>query len=241
MIIEDIPITAVRDPPEGLKTFAQANTVKNAKVPMPTYVGSNTQFLSIPMQMFNLRGQGNSCKVEVEPAYASFQGDKFINHKYEKTIHLKKHSEGQVRYKLRAEGKSRETFQVDVIAQGVSMNRSGGVIEGVIDANDEKIELKLNVMSTQRGDDMAYFLIEIEDGAPISFQVAASFKGPIIKCHTPIIDFGLVKVNSIEHYEIVLENTSPIQAEVLIKSATNERLNFDNMISSQEHSRKMDR
>jgi hypothetical protein len=56
LIIEDIPITAVREPPEGLKTFAQANTVKNAKVPMPTYVGSNTQFLSIPMQQFNLRG-----------------------------------------------------------------------------------------------------------------------------------------------------------------------------------------
>ena len=49
LIIEDIPITSVRDPPEGLKSFAQANTVKNAKVPMPTYVGSNTQFLSIPM------------------------------------------------------------------------------------------------------------------------------------------------------------------------------------------------
>lgn len=56
LIIEDIPITAVRDPPAGLKNFAQANTNKTAKVPMPTYVGSNTQFLSIPMLQFNLRG-----------------------------------------------------------------------------------------------------------------------------------------------------------------------------------------
>jgi hypothetical protein len=42
LIIEDIPITAVRDPPEALKSFADANTNKNFKVPMPTYVGSNT-------------------------------------------------------------------------------------------------------------------------------------------------------------------------------------------------------
>ncbi len=41
MIVEDIPIAAVRNPPEGLKQFAAANTIKS-KVPMPTYVGSNT-------------------------------------------------------------------------------------------------------------------------------------------------------------------------------------------------------
>jgi hypothetical protein len=55
MIVEDIPIAAVRHPPEGLKQFAAALPQKT-KVPMPTYVGSNTQFLSIPMIIFNLRG-----------------------------------------------------------------------------------------------------------------------------------------------------------------------------------------
>ena len=82
LIIEDIPIASVRDPPEMLKTFAQANAPKNTKVPMPTYVGSNTQFLSIPMIMFNLRGQGNSCKVGVEPSFTSFEGDTYINNTY---------------------------------------------------------------------------------------------------------------------------------------------------------------
>lgn len=48
LIVEDIPISAVRNPPEGLKNFAAANKV-TSKVPMPTYVGSNTQFLSIPI------------------------------------------------------------------------------------------------------------------------------------------------------------------------------------------------
>lgn len=64
LIVEDIPINAVRSPSEGLKAFAAANQQKS-KVPMPIYAGSNTQFLSIPMIQFNLRGQGNSCKVDV--------------------------------------------------------------------------------------------------------------------------------------------------------------------------------
>lgn len=34
------------------------------------------------MIQFNLRGQGNSCKVEVEPSYCQFQGDTFINYEY---------------------------------------------------------------------------------------------------------------------------------------------------------------
>lgn len=42
LIIEDIPLASVRNPPEGLKNFAIENAVRNATVPMPTYVGSNT-------------------------------------------------------------------------------------------------------------------------------------------------------------------------------------------------------
>lgn len=146
LIIEDIPITSVRDPPEGLKTFAQANTTKNAKVPMPTYVGSNTQFLSIPMIQFNLRGQGNSCKVEVEPSYCLFEGDTYINHEYTQDVILKKKSEGQVRYTLRLEGKNRQSFEVDVQTQGKSLTTSeGGVIHGVIEASEDEINLKIVV------------------------------------------------------------------------------------------------
>ena len=104
----------MRDPPEGLKSFANANTNKNFKVPMPTYVGSNTQFLSIPMIQFNLRGQGNSCKVEVEPSFCQFEGDTYINYEYSQDVKLKKRSEGQVRYMLRAEGKNKKSFDIDI-------------------------------------------------------------------------------------------------------------------------------
>ena len=82
---------------------------------------------------------------------------------------------------------------------------------------------------------MAYFFIEIEDGPPVSFQVVADFMGPLIKCVHPIVDFGLVKVNSTEYFDIQLENTSPVPAEVLIKSSHNTRLDFDNMMSADQH------
>lgn len=81
MIVEDIPIQSVRNPPEGLKQFASVNQSKS-RIPMPTYVGSNTQFLSIPLIQFNLRGQGNSCQVTLDPPVAFFEGDLFINYTY---------------------------------------------------------------------------------------------------------------------------------------------------------------
>lgn len=71
-----------------------------------------------------------------------------------------------------------------------------GVIRGFIEPDEPEIELKIQVKSPEVGQGMAYFYIEIEDGAPVSFQVQASFMGPIVKCHNPNIDFGLIKVNS---------------------------------------------
>jgi hypothetical protein len=100
---------------------------------MPTYVGSNTQFLSIPMIQFNLRGQGNSCKVEVEPSYCQFEGDTYINYVYTQDVMLKKKSEGQVRYSLKLEGKNKTSFEVDLLTQGKSLMQSNGIINGVIE------------------------------------------------------------------------------------------------------------
>ena len=57
------------------------------------------------------------------------------------------------------------------------------MIEGVIEASDAEINLKILARSPERGEAMAYFYIEIEDGAPISFQVVAEFTGPLVRCH----------------------------------------------------------
>ena len=55
--------------------------------------------------------------------------------------------------------------------------------------------------------------------------------GPLVLCHQPIVDYGLVKVNSQEDMEIEIENTSPIPAEILIKNSLNLKLDFKNKIS----------
>jgi hypothetical protein len=92
------------------------------------------------------------------------------------------------------------------------------------------------VKSPERGECMAFFYIEIEDGAPVSFQVICNFMGPLIMCHNPIVDYGLVKVNSHTDFEIEIENTGPIPAEILIKNSNNYRLNFTNMVSAEQDS-----
>ena len=103
---------------------------------MPTYVGSNTQFLSVPMIQFYFRGQGNSCKVEVEPSYVNFEGDTYINHEYSQNVLFRKVSEGQVRYMLRLEGKNKQSFDIDIQIQGRSLKQENGCIQGVIDAEE---------------------------------------------------------------------------------------------------------
>ena len=107
----------MRNPPDGLKLFAAANAPKS-RIPMPTYVGSNTQFLSIPLISFNLRGQGNSCHVDISPPILLFEGDCFINHIYTQKVKLIKAYEGTVKYKIRMEGKNSDTFFVDLKTQG---------------------------------------------------------------------------------------------------------------------------
>lgn len=114
---------------------------------MPTYVGSNTQFLSIPLIQFNLRGQGNSCQVTLNPPVLFFEGDLFINHQYTQTVRLRKDYEGTVHYKLRMEGKSDDSFNVDVRAQGYSLSGNGGHIESTL-VTEKEIELEVVVSST---------------------------------------------------------------------------------------------
>lgn len=73
---------------------------------------------------------------------------------------------------------------------------------------------------------MAYFFIEVEDGAPESFQIRANFRGPNLRLVEPIVDYGLVKVNTENKYRINVENTSLIPAEIIIKNYKNKRLSF---------------
>lgn len=94
--------------------------------------------------------------------------------------------------------------------------------------------MDLTINSDEIGPAIAYFFIEIEDGAPISFSCQADFRGPIMKLEEPVIDVGLAKVNTVKHFSITLENDSPIPANFILKSAKNKKLGFRNAITEEE-------
>jgi len=85
---------------------------------------------------------------------------------------LKKDYDGIVYYKLRMEGKNNEDLEVDLRTQGFQIRSSGsdlgGIIESKID-NDKQIEIEITLTSKKCGEANAFFYIEVQDGAPISF------------------------------------------------------------------------
>jgi hypothetical protein len=76
--------------------------------------------------------------------------------------------------------------------------------------DEDVIDLEVIISSKSCGLKNAYFYVEISDGAPISFQCMANFRGPIVRVVEPIADFGLVKVNTTQKFRITLENLSSI-------------------------------
>lgn len=57
--------------------------------------------------------------------------------------------------------------------------------------NEKEVEIEVTIQSANCGDQEAFFYCEVEDGAPLSFSLRASFKGPTLKLIEPVIDFGL--------------------------------------------------
>ena len=62
-IVEDIPISAMQNPPQHLKQFVDGLMSTQSRIPIPTYPGSNTQYMSLPLMHFSLRGQGTSKQI----------------------------------------------------------------------------------------------------------------------------------------------------------------------------------
>ena len=96
----------------------------------------------------------------------------FINQTYTKSVKLRKDYDGIVYYKLRMEGKSSENLKVDLRTQGFQINSVGSDLGGIIDskiASDKEIEIEITVSSSECGEQSAFFYIEVQDGAPISF------------------------------------------------------------------------
>ena len=63
----------------------------------------------------------------MDPPLVSFEGDLYINQLYKKTLKLKKEYKGTVFYKISLEGKSSDDLDVNVIAQGKSLEAYGSI------------------------------------------------------------------------------------------------------------------
>ena len=63
----------------------------------------------------------------------------------------------------------------------------------------------------------------------MTFQCAATFRGPILRVIEPVIDYGLTKVNTNQQFRVHIENLSLIPSQIIIKNAKNKRLNFQTL------------
>ena len=70
------------------------------------------------------------------------------------------------------------------------------------------------------------FIVEVENCDPIAFQIGASFEGPQLKVKEPNINFGLVKTHTSSKYSFEIENSSDIQAEVIMRTQ-NDTVTFE--------------
>ena len=112
------------------------------------------------------------------------------------------------------------------------MRDDNDVIEGEI--TQDQVDIDISVMSTECGEGLAYFYIEIEDGPPVSFSCQADFRGPIVNLVEPVVDLGLAKVNTQQQFTLTVENKSPIKADFCIKNSKNKKMTIDNFITEDD-------
>ena len=103
------------------------------------------------------------------------------------------------------------------------------MVEGEI--STDQLEFKIEVSSSERGEALACFYIEIEDGPPVSFSVQADFRGPIVELLEPVVNLELAEVNTQQKRTMTLVNESPIPATFIIKNSKNKKLTLDNFIA----------
>ena len=207
----------MRNPPIALKAFADNNT-NETKIPMPTYIGSNTQYLSIPFLQFNLKGQGKYREMFMDPPILEFKEDLYIFKTYTRTITMKKKLNTEAKSlsadsngdgckkSIRVEGKSDESFIVDIDAK--SFNESN---------LSSSIDIAVSIQSKTWGIKTAYLMIDIEDGVPLSYFIQANFIGPLVTIVEPNVEFGLQKIRTHTSFTMNITNHSPIEAPVIIK------------------------
>ncbi len=223
LIVDDIPIQAVPDAPESLKTLLSPGIVG------PTYLGSNTRYPSFPYLKFTLQGYGDSCEIIPDPSVAAFPADMLISKPYSTKLRLQNKSKSQVKFKVWLKGKTSSGFDVALISPKLQPDnpKNPTVYQGTF--TDEFEEVEVTVLSKGIGTQRAYFVGEIEDGNPFAFEVFGHFTGPRVRIIEKTIDFGLVRTKSNYEFRLNVENLTEIEAEVLFKNVRNKALTFETL------------
>jgi len=220
LIVDDIPIQAVPDAPESLKALLSPGIVG------PTYLGSNTRYPSFPYLKFTLQGYGDSCEINPDPGIAIFPGDMLINKPYTTKIKLLNKSKSEAKTKLYLKGKTSENLDIKITSSKlIPTKENPDIYTGILSELEE--ELEIQVQSKSIGNHSAYFIGEVNDGSPFSFEIQGHFTGPRIRIIEKSIDFGLVRTKSHYEFRLNIENLTEIETEILIKNTKNKILNFE--------------
>jgi len=217
LIVDDIPIQAVPNAPEILKALL------NPEVPGPSYLGSNTRYPSFPYLSFSLEGHGNLYEVVPDPPAIVFPSDLLITKEYIAKFKLLNKSKAKVNVKMYLKGKTSDELIIRLVSSKFRLRDE--IYEGIL--SEEEEELEVIMQSKKVGEYRAYFFGTVEDGSPFSFEVLGHFVGPKVRIYEKNIEFGLVRTKNKYEYTLNVENTTDIEAEILIKTIRNKKLTFD--------------
>jgi hypothetical protein len=137
LIIEDIPIQSVRDPPPTLKNLLKTG------IPGPTYLGSNTRFPSIPYLKFNLQGHGDLCKLSLNPSILEYKNDLLLFKNHKNSLQLKNETESALKFKITFEGKTSGHFDINLKSPCLTTD-DYKTYNGVLDTREETIDVHIH-------------------------------------------------------------------------------------------------
>ena len=121
------------------------------RIPVPAYVGSNTQYLNLPFFHFLLRGQGNSKEIVFNPPFIRVEESLNINTFYEFSTKVIKSSEGEAQFTLSLDGKSSELFEIELHTPSGLICNGTEEIHQEIKNEQIELELKLRLHSSEIG------------------------------------------------------------------------------------------
>lgn len=153
LIIDDIPVEAIRNPPESIKTLIKEKQG-------PGYVGSNLARPSITYYEFELVGNVKFCSLDISPPFYVFPEELFISQTYKKVFIFKNLSDIDVKYSCKLYCLTDENLSYSI------ENNQGTILKS------STIDITISFASSKVGNNQKWvFLLESDYGNPLSFEV----------------------------------------------------------------------